>query len=156
MPRIANSAAAVTRVAAFRKVPVMNTGGEGGETSPLVFGKDSSLKTAIGVYNIATTKGEGKQVELASWDAAQRVGYDRLKPRTVALGRVLDVLQHRLSGLAGEEPGVMEAGVPPLLPQPVHHPGGEQGPCGLNSFGAKPGHGEEAARGVGAAAHRCE
>ncbi|KAH6946687.1 hypothetical protein HPB50_014554 [Hyalomma asiaticum] len=103
-------------MAAIRKAPLIIAGGEGGETSPLVvFSKDSSSTTAIGVYNIATTEGEGKQAELASWDAAQRVDYDRLKPRTVALGRDLDVLQHRLSGLAGEEPGVVEAGVPPLL-----------------------------------------
>ncbi|KAH6945958.1 hypothetical protein HPB50_010927 [Hyalomma asiaticum] len=114
-------------MAAIRKVPLIITGGEGGETSPLVvFSKDSSSKTASGVCNIATTEGEGKQVELASWDAAQRVDIDRLKPRTVALGRDLDVLQHRLSRLAGEEPGVGEAGVAPLLPQPARHHGGEQ------------------------------
>ncbi|KAH6946684.1 hypothetical protein HPB50_014551 [Hyalomma asiaticum] len=143
-------------MAAIRKVPVIMTGSEGGETSPFVFDKDSSSKTAIGVYNIGTTQGEGQQVELASWDAAQRVGYDRLKPRTVALGRDLVVLQHRLSGLAGEEPGVVEAGVPPLLPQPVHHPGGEQGSCGLNPSGASHSHDEEAARGVGGTTHSCE
>ncbi|KAH6946376.1 hypothetical protein HPB50_013200 [Hyalomma asiaticum] len=99
-----------------------------------------SSTTAIGVYNIATTEGEGKQAELASWDAAQRVDYDRLKPRTVALGRDLDVLQHRLSGLPGEEPGVGEAPVVPLLPQPVQHPGGEQGPFELPALCATPGH----------------
>ncbi|KAH6947398.1 hypothetical protein HPB50_018553 [Hyalomma asiaticum] len=144
-------------MAATRKVPLIITGGEGGETSPLVvFSKYSSSTTAIGVYNIATTEGEGKQVELASWDAAQRVDYDRLKPRTVALGRVLDVLQHRLSRLAGEERGIREAGVPPQLPQPVHHPGGEQEPRGLNPYGARHSHGEKAARGVGGTAHCCE
>ncbi|KAH6946377.1 hypothetical protein HPB50_013201 [Hyalomma asiaticum] len=144
-------------MAAIRKVPLITAGGEDGETSPLVvFSKDSSSTTAIGVYNIATTEGEGKQVELASWDAAQRVDYDRLKPRTVALGRDLDVLQHRLSGLPGEEPGVGEAPVAPLLPQPVHHPGGEQGPSRLNPYGARHSHGEEAARDVEGTAHRCE
>ncbi|KAH6946380.1 hypothetical protein HPB50_013204 [Hyalomma asiaticum] len=128
-------------MAAIRKVPLIITGDEDGKTSPLVvFSKDSSSTTAIGVYNIATTEGEGKQVELASWDAAQRVDYDRLKPRTVALGRDLDVLQHRLSGLPGEEPGVGQAPVAPLLPQPVQHPGGEQEPSELPALCATSGH----------------
>ncbi|KAH6946378.1 hypothetical protein HPB50_013202 [Hyalomma asiaticum] len=135
-------------MAAIRKVPLIITGGEDGKTSPLVvFSKDSSSTTSIGVYSIATREGEGKQAELASWDAAQRVYYDRLKPRTVALGRDLDVLQHRLSGLPGEEPGVREAGITPLLPQPVHHPGREQGLPQLPGLFATPGHDEEGTRG---------
>ncbi|KAH6947694.1 hypothetical protein HPB50_020735 [Hyalomma asiaticum] len=148
MQRASDPTGAVTRMASIRKIPLVITGGEGGKTSPLtVFSNDSCSATASGVYNVTATNADGNHLELASWDAEQQEDYGLLKPLSHSRRR-LDVLQHRLSLFFGGESEVADAGDVPPLPQPVHHPRGEQDTPRLPAYGAAPGHDEEGRRGA--------
>ncbi|KAH6945903.1 hypothetical protein HPB50_010557 [Hyalomma asiaticum] len=65
----------------IRKIPLIISGCQRGNTSPLiVFGKDSSSMAASDVDYVIAINTDGYQIELASWEADRHEDYDRLKP----------------------------------------------------------------------------